>query len=158
MPMTLRTLKKRSKQARPILEKHFPESLIGEQFMAERGASYHGLVIRCTHGSGDPCLVEGRPRCECTYHPLKGTPMIGGMSGYYEPEWSEQTLYEVLSGVLHWSDKPEPMTDAEWARALRIVGLTPAKHAAFTEAFEREASGECADPLSPAPVNPPAKD
>lgn len=138
MPMTLRTLKKRSKQAQPILERHFSGSLIGEQFPAARGENYHGLVIRCTHGSGDPCLVAGRPRCECTWHPLKGTPMIGGMSGYYEPEWSEQTLYEVLSEVLRWSDKPGTMTDAEWANALRIVGLTPAKHAAEIAAFERE--------------------
>lgn len=96
MPMTLRTLKKKSKQALPIMLKHYPRELTGEVFTAERGANYHGRVIRCTHGTGDPCLVKGRPRCECTYHPLKGTPMVGAMSGYYEPEWDERPVLEDL--------------------------------------------------------------
>ncbi|MBP27888.1 MAG: hypothetical protein CL858_29460 [Cupriavidus sp.] len=139
--MTLRTLKKRSKQALPILQKHFPDSL-GEVFLAQRGENYHGLVIRCTHGAGDPCRVKGRPRCECSYHPLPGTPMSGGMSGYYEPEWDEHTVYEVLREVLWWTDKPDTMTNAEWAAALRIVRMTPASHADRMANFEREMAAE----------------
>lgn len=139
--ITLRTLKKRSKQALPILEKHFPHSL-GEVFPAKRGENYHGMVIRCEHGAGDPSLVKDRPRCECTYHPLAGTPMSGGMSGYYEPEWDESTVYEVLCEVLRWSEKPGTMTDAEWAAALRIVGMTPAGQAERMANFEREMAEE----------------
>ena len=135
--ITLRTLKKLSKQALPVLQKHYPDAL-GDVFEAVRGENYHGLVIRCSHGAGDPCLVEGRPRCDCTYHPLAGTPMTGGMDGGYEPEWSEKTVYEVLSDVTWWSDKPASMTDAEWAAALRIVGMTPASHAERMASLNRE--------------------
>lgn len=135
--ITLRTLKRRSKRALPILEKHFPHSL-GEVFEAERGANYHGLVIRCEHGAGDPCLVKDRPRCECTWHPLAGTMMTGGMSGGEQPEWSEETVYGVLSDVLWWSDRPASMTDAEWVEALRVVGMTPASHAERMSSLDRE--------------------
>lgn len=139
--MTLRTLKKRSKQALPVLRQHFPHSL-GEVFLAVRGENYHGLVIRCTHGAGDPCRKEGRPHCECTHHPLPGTPMSGGMSGYYEPEWDEHTVYEVLREVLWWTEKPASMTDAEWIAALRIVRMTPAAHAERLANFERVMAAE----------------
>lgn len=143
MPMTLRTLKKRSKQGLPILQRHFPHSL-GEVFPAKRGENYHGLVIRCTHGSGDPDQVAGRRRCECSWHPLPGTPMSGGMSGYYEPEWDETTAYGVLQDVVGWNEKPAAMTDAEWADALAIVGWTPATHAERMAALAHEL-GEMVD-------------
>ncbi|EBA18366.1 hypothetical protein RSK20926_11624 [Roseobacter sp. SK209-2-6] len=114
--MNLRILKKLSKRAAPYLAR------IGdtrEQFLAEKGENYHGLIIRdlakldrtpschtdiickqthagtlspkCRAGSEYPYVKLGYP---C--HPLKGTPMVGGMSGYYEPEWDEETAWTAL--------------------------------------------------------------
>jgi hypothetical protein len=33
-------------------------------------------------------------------HPLKGTVMTGGMSGYYQPEWDEETAWETLQDIV----------------------------------------------------------
>ena len=40
------------------------------------------------------------------YHARKGTIMVGGLSGYYEPEWDETTAYEALVDCLsnHFTD------------------------------------------------------
>lgn len=134
--ITLRTLKEKSKQALPILLKHYgldPASV----FLAEAGENYHGLVIRCEHGEGDPSRVPGRPRCDCTSHPLAGTPMTGEVSGYYEPEWDERTTIEALMQRVMWNDRPATMTDAEWAAALTITGVTPVTEAEI-DAWARE--------------------
>ncbi|MGX9983917.1 hypothetical protein [Methylobacterium fujisawaense] len=124
--MTLRTLKKRSKQALPILQKHYPQVLesLGPVFLAERGENYHGYVIRCTHGAGD---VTDRMRryCSCSYHPLPGTPMTGEVSGYYEPEWDERPVYQTLVEAVRWHDRPATMTDREWRRTLAITRTSP---------------------------------
>lgn len=136
MPITLRTLKKRSKQAVPILVRHYGLDA-SDVFLAEPGESYHGLVIRCTHGSGDPCRVKDRPRCSCTYHPLGGTPMTGGMSCGEEPEWSERTTLETLQDYLIWGERPATMTDREWQQTLRIARVTPFDQATF-DAWMRE--------------------
>ena len=121
--MTLRILKKLSKAALPLLE-HFPDWRLEKKnlFLAAKEDNYHGLVIRCPHGN----QVEGNPmRCTCAWNPLKGTPMTGEMSGYYEPEWSERTTLEVLMGYVLWGGRPASMSDAEWDRTLRITGVTP---------------------------------
>ena len=46
--MNLRVLKKKSKQARPFIEKYY-RLHAHEVFAAERGENYHGLVISCKH-------------------------------------------------------------------------------------------------------------
>lgn len=112
--MNLRTLKKLSKRAAPILVQHYDL----EVFIAERGDNYHGLKIRCPH-------KRGRFTCDCEHHPLKGTPMVGEMSGYYEPEWKEETAWERLNEVVHWQGRAESMSDDEWAQTLKISRTQP---------------------------------
>lgn len=112
--MNLRTLKKLSKRAAPYL------ALLGDQrkqFLARKDENYTGRVImerkhwergRSVHdetiwdreiktpardGNG---WVYQHPPC----HPRKGTIMVGETSGYYEPEWSEETAYEALVGLV----------------------------------------------------------
>lgn len=115
--MNLRILKKLSKRAAPLLP------LLGdrrEQFSAARDASYTGVLIldrkhwergRSVHS--DTCgaheikqpardgrgWVYTRPPS----HPRKGTMMVGGVAGYYEPEWSEETAWEALEDLLRWT-------------------------------------------------------
>lgn len=114
--MNLRTLKKLSKRAAPYLPK------IGDtraQFLAEKGENYHGLIIRDMTRLERCCSVHTdvinkqthvatiSPKCRVgtrypyvklslPCHPLKGTPMVGGVSGYYEPEWDEETAWGAL--------------------------------------------------------------
>lgn len=114
--MNLRTLKKLSKRAAPYLSK------IGdtrEQFLAKKDENYHGLIIRdmnrlerCASAHADVTCEQTHvatisPRCRAgtqypfvklslPCHPLKGTPMVGDVSGYYEPEWDEETAWTAL--------------------------------------------------------------
>ncbi len=110
--MNLRILKKLSKKAAPLLM-HFDHR--GELFLAQRGENYHGLVI------------ERHPKVKewSAVHPLKGTPMVGAMEGYYEPEWSERTAWDELGECIRWQEKPETLTDAEYAYAMRLSGERP---------------------------------
>lgn len=117
--MNLRILKKRSKQALPILLAHYAHHLPEQMFVAERGENYHGLVIRCKHPK------TKRFGCGCDYHPLKGTPMGGQMQGYYEPEWDEKTALEMLQDFVSEAGRPETMTDDDWDRALRVSRVKP---------------------------------
>lgn len=123
IPHRIRILKKLSKAALPLLD-HFPEWQLEKKnlFLAEKSDNYTGLVIRCKHGKKHE---SRRWRCDCAGHPLKGTPMTGETSGYYEPEWEERTTLEVLMGYVLWGDRPATMSDAEWERTLRITGVTP---------------------------------
>lgn len=121
--MRLRTLKKWSKQAAPILVEHYGM----KPFLAERGESYHGLKIRCSHKQNPQQYC----RCECQYHPLSGTPMVGWMDGYYEPEWTERTAWEHLREHVLWGDRPRGMSEEAWAAATRLVRITQADHDAL---------------------------
>ncbi|WP_438852624.1 hypothetical protein [Brevundimonas nasdae] len=112
--MNLRTLKKLSKRAAPLL------TLLGDdrrQFPAERGENYTGLVItarkhwerrRSVHPDlwgeheiktpakdGDGWICISPPG-----HPRKGTIMVGALEGYYEPEWDEKTAWEALRDIV----------------------------------------------------------
>ncbi|WPM83121.1 DNA cytosine methyltransferase (plasmid) [Brucella pseudintermedia] len=42
-------------------------------------------------------------------HPRKGTAMVGGMSGYYEPEWDEEDAWSALECIVchHFSEWDE---------------------------------------------------
>ncbi|MER8941330.1 hypothetical protein NKH82_17745 [Mesorhizobium sp. M0915] len=122
--MNLRTLKKLSKRAAPLLP------LLGdrrEQFRAEhhangnnfiggtlimarkhweRGRSVHGDCIR-QHEVKRPAR-DGRGWIYMAPpdHPRKGTIMVGAMSGYYEPEWDEETVWTALESIVscHFTD------------------------------------------------------
>jgi hypothetical protein len=113
--MNLRILKKLSKRAAPYLvkvgdmrqqfpaEKHdnYTNRIIRDRSCWERGASVHGDVIKEGEIKWLARNPKGRGERVWCYmwppsHPLKGTPMVGAMSGYYEPEWDEETAWEAL--------------------------------------------------------------
>ncbi|WAP67215.1 hypothetical protein [Jiella pelagia] len=132
--MNPRILKKMSARAAPLLP------LLGdrrEQFRAKAHENYHGVFMperkhwerhRC-HPSYEPTnrwtTPRGAPLLYVTragqhmvmyppQHPLAGTVMVGGISGYYEPEWDEQTAYEALSEAIFWrffTHDPETETE-----------------------------------------------
>ncbi len=118
--MNLRILKKLSKRAAPLLP------LLGdnrEQFLSEAGDNYHGLHIRARkhwersiaiHGIARPDGYATSPRCRTGHqypfihvypplHPWPRTAMIGGMTGYYEPEWDEESAYGALATYVHYA-------------------------------------------------------
>ena len=132
--ITLRALKKKSKQAREILIAHYgykPKKF----FLAERGDSSHGLRVRCDH-----LKKPSRFTCECQSNPRKGTPMTGEMSGYYEPEWDERTALEELQQKIAWWPRPDRMSDKEWRRALAVSGVKPISQAEI-DAWAHETLG-----------------
>ena len=134
--MNLRTLKKLSKRAAPLLPQLGDDR---QQFPAERGDNYTGRIIwdrkhwersNC-HPTYEP-ISEGEivyatragrrvvMRWPC--HPRKGTVMVGAVSGYYEPEWDEETAWEALSKLVRmeftdWT--PELADEMEPAVLLR---------------------------------------
>ena len=113
--MNLRILKKLSKRAAQLLP------LLGDnrkQFRAEKADSYTGLLIRdracwergrSVHGDTIRQLERKKPAADGSgwvwmappCHPLKGTVMVGAVSGYYEPEWDEQTAWEALQQIVY---------------------------------------------------------
>ena len=121
--MNLRVLKKLSKRAAELLP------LLGEKiatFPAERGDNYHGTFISDRkHWARRRCHASYQPRneyrtrraAEIVYttragrrivicppmHPLKGTRMIGGMSGGEQPEWSETDAWSHLDALVRSS-------------------------------------------------------
>ena len=114
--MNLRILKKLSKRAAPLLIALGYEC---EQFPAAKDENYHGMVIRnrknwernsvhpkyeAIPSFGDVVfktrkgqLMVMRPPS----HPLKGTIMVGGVSGYYEPEWDEECAWSALCSMVY---------------------------------------------------------
>lgn len=121
--MNLRILKKLSKRAAPYLP------LLGdrrEQFKAERWNSYMGVRIwdrkhwdrsgcHPTYDGLSPAAVAAgeeiifntragrRVVMRPPSHPRKGTMMVGGMSGYYEPEWDEECAWAALVDLVYWA-------------------------------------------------------
>ena len=89
--MNLHKLKVLSERAGPYLPKLGDSR---EQFRAKTGENYHGLA-----GLNSP-------------HPLAGTLMVGEVSGYYEPEWDEETAWGALYGLVH-------LHFTDWAEAVR---------------------------------------
>lgn len=131
--MNLRILKKLSKRAAPLLP------LLGdtrEQFLSEAGDNYHGMMIcarkhweRCPSIHAD-CIRQGEiataPRCRTgtrypyikvypPHHPWPRTVMVGEVSGYYEPEWDEESAYGALATYVRYhfcvwdGDGPSPL-------------------------------------------------
>lgn len=115
--MNLRTLKKLSKRAAPLLDQL---GINLEKFPAERDDSYHGAFISDRkHWERYPCHATYKGRNDWSFkrgaeivfttrsgrrvvmsppsHARKGTIMVGGMSGYYEPEWSEESAWAALA-------------------------------------------------------------
>lgn len=120
--MNLRILKKRSKYAYEFCVKH-KIKFSGEFYKAERGESYHEEKVTCKCPKR---IKESKRysvhfwRCE---HPLKGTWMNGGMEGYYEPEFSEKTVYGELYELILWGGKPETCNEKEWMLIKRRLGV-----------------------------------
>lgn len=135
--MNLRILKKLSRRAAPVL------AALGdrrEQFSALKGENYHNLVgfplknwerspchpsyepapwdehrFRITTRAGRAVVVAEPP------HPLAGTIMVGSVSGYYEPEWSEETAWGALAERVRWhfTEYNKVTGDLEPTRLLR---------------------------------------
>jgi hypothetical protein len=130
--MNLRILKKLSKRAAPLI------ALLGDsrkQFPAEKWECYVSIgacdskhwershakcpmdrrgEIKYRPSKGDDWIVMRRP-----LHPLKGTIMVGAMSGYYEPEWDEESAWESLCNIVwghftSWEDVTDSTGDCEW--------------------------------------------
>jgi hypothetical protein len=116
--MNLRILKKLSKRAAPLLAKlgdtrkqyrastddsYFTGLLIRERKHFERCRSRHGDVcrqgeIKRPAADGNGFIAMWPPD-----QPRKGTIMVGGTQGYYEPEWTEETAWESLCGLVYWN-------------------------------------------------------
>jgi hypothetical protein len=117
--MNFRILKKLSKRAVPYLEQ-----MNYEVFLAEAGMNHTDMVVRdmtrlcrspAVHGDViNKCrhVKIETPKCRegtrtpflhlrFSNTPLKGTPMVGGMYGYEQPEWEESTAYEELVKIVH---------------------------------------------------------
>ena len=113
--MNLRILKKLSARAAPYL------ATLGDrrqQFLSDKHDNYHGLLIRdrtcwdrsrchATYkGHGDEIVFDTRAGFRVVMrppsHPLKGTAMVGDMSGYYEPEWEEESAWGALSTLVRY--------------------------------------------------------
>jgi len=112
--MNLRILKKLCKRVAPVLPS---VGIDTEQFLAEGGGNYHGF-----HGAWerkallrqsarypfekDRKFMPRHGKCwvilEYPYCPLKGTPMVGSMQGYYEPEWEEACTWAAFTDLV-WS-------------------------------------------------------
>lgn len=128
--MNLRTLKKLSKRAMPLL---IDLGETREFFAAKKGENYHGAMIRArkhwVRMRCHPSCAESRSPEQIVYtsrqghrilmwqpcHPLKGTQMVGGTVGYYEPEWEEQAAYLALSEWVYahftdWCSEPPMAT------------------------------------------------
>ena len=125
--MNLRILKKLSQRAVPYLPRLGDHR---EQFLAAEGENYHGLLIRSRKHWERSASVRGdhvrdngfviQPRCRAgtrfpfihvypSSHPWPGTIMVGETSGYYEPEWEEETAWGALSNMVrdHFCDWDE---------------------------------------------------
>ncbi|HHV66398.1 MAG TPA: hypothetical protein GXX48_01925 [Ochrobactrum intermedium] len=146
--MNLRTLKKLSKRAAPLLP------LLGEnrqQFRsahARTGENYHHTFIgdrkhwersRChpSYEARNGWAGCGNRGAEIVYqtraghtvvvrppvHPRKGTVMVGGMSGYYEPEWDEEDAWSALECIVchHFSEWDEELETFYLTRPLPTV-------------------------------------
>lgn len=134
--MNLRIHKKLCKRAAPLLP------LLGDkrkQYKAQKwDCSFgHGGLCPCDfkhwerHYARNPFSdsYKVRPRHDkhwiVLHHPdspLKGTVMVGSMSGYYEPEWSEETAWESLCRIVEdrFSDWPEEVMDeGGWPKLTR---------------------------------------
>lgn len=118
--MNLRRLKKLSKRAAELLP------LLGEKtatFPAERDANYHGTFVsdrkvwdrrRCHPDYQPRNEYRTRRAAEIVYttragqrivirpptHPLKGTRMIGSMSGGEQSEWDETDAWNYLDSIV----------------------------------------------------------
>lgn len=130
--MNLRILKKLSKRAAPLLP------LLGdnrEQFRAEKCDNYtHTRITDRKHwerqGGCHPSHYPAKrlQPGELYYktrkggvvhmsnhyvHPRKGTIMVGAVSGYYEPEWDEETAWDSLYASVyghftHYNENLDP--------------------------------------------------
>lgn len=118
--MNLRTLKKLSKRAAPILpalgdkreqfrarrDNFIGGTLIMARKHWERGRSVHDECIRQYEIKRPAPKGHGWLWMAPPHHPRKGTVMVGAMSGYYEPEWDEECAWSALENIVrcHFTD------------------------------------------------------
>lgn len=74
---------------------------------------------KCRRGTRFPLVRLWEPMT-----PMDGTPVIGWLEGYYEPEWEEKTAWAMLvelvaSHVTDWVEEDDP--DDEWSFGKRHV-------------------------------------
>lgn len=127
--MNRRILKKLSKRAALLLPALMPRHHNATAwFLADREGCYHGMQLEPKHGKAHKARFSSRLY---NPHPLKGTPMTGGMDSGETPEWWEKTLWEVFTDVVWWTSVDDFRTfeDTGWP-ALRpdIVLKTPADY------------------------------
>lgn len=112
--MNLRILKKLSKRAAPLLPllgddreqfravkfENYTGQVIMDRKHWERGRSVHGDLIQ-QHEIKTPAKDgKGWVYAAPPAHPREGTIMVGCVSGYYEPEWDEETAWEALETIV----------------------------------------------------------
>jgi hypothetical protein len=115
--MNLRILKKLSARAAPLLPKLGDNR---QQFRAEKCDNCTGILIRdrkhferMRSPHSEPPSREGSIKVPARdgrgyiamwppSSPRKGTIMVGAVSGYYEPEWDEETAWEALRTFVHY--------------------------------------------------------
>lgn len=142
--MNLWTLKRKSKQALPFVRKYFAGYGI-KIFVAKPLDNYHGATVVCLNPRHWIEFLRKRKAikylrtCDCKYHPLAGTPMVGWTSGYEEPEWEEVCAYSYLREQSIWG-RPKDCTDADWKKIMRITGTTQ-KHLDDVDAWIKEGMG-----------------
>lgn len=136
--MNLRILKKLSKRAVPVLVALGHKGEFFPAAHALTGENYHGfLILARKHWDRSGChpSFEGRKGQYSTKgaddiryvtragshmvmrppsHPLKGTMMIGWVSGGEQPEWDEECAYRLLLDQIHshftdWGAYPDPL-------------------------------------------------
>jgi len=112
--MKQRILKKRSKSAYDYgIEYNILN--VKNLFKAQNQENYTDIAIDCS------CTSDF---CRHDTHPLKGTWMIGGLEGYYEPEWEERTLFEWMREYILFSGDMKQMPKDEKEKLMRCLGIT----------------------------------
>ena len=113
--MNLRILKKLSKRAAPLLPKlgvemeQFRADPDDSGYIATRIHAHKHLERWTTEQDREPYsdqikrLTRDGKRWVYLSHPMarKGTIMVGGVSGYYEPEWSEESAWCCLRHLVY---------------------------------------------------------
>ncbi|TAA12431.1 hypothetical protein EA658_10030 [Pseudoxanthomonas winnipegensis] len=117
--MNLRILKKLSKRVRPLLEKLVAHHSLTHYTTSEKGdGSVSTLGFDRKHWQRNParhaepfggvvCISARRDgrvlpfvHIREPWSPWHGTPMVGWMDGYYEPEWEERSAWEYLCDLV----------------------------------------------------------
>lgn len=152
--MNLRILKKLSKRAAAIivalgdnreqfraeLNENYLKTARVERKHFERMRSPHATVrdggIKRPARDGHGGYISMWP----PDHPRKGTIMVGAVSGYYEPEWDEETAWDALRNLVWWSFVDYSNEQLKPTRRLRLPSQIFAAAAELLELANGERS------------------